>query len=144
MSNPHRPLILMIEHDADDRDLTRDVFKDQQYPIDIEFIESGDEVIHYLTAANEKKQLPNLILLNVQLPPRDGMETLRDIKTHEQFYNIPVVMLSESNMPDIINESYRSGANSFIRKPSTSKGTYDTINAFIQYWFFVNSLPGDS
>lgn len=135
------PLILMIEHDADDRDLTRAVFTDQQYPVDLDFIESGTEVMEYLHAANEKKKLPSLILLNVQLPPRDGMEILREIKTHEQFYSIPVVMLSESNIPDIINECYRSGANSFIKKPSSSKETYETIHAFIRYWFFVNSLP---
>ncbi|HMJ48646.1 MAG TPA: response regulator [Ferruginibacter sp.] len=143
MKSKPRPRILMIEHDPDDRALTKDVFADQQYQVDIDFVDSGNGVMPYMDAAAGSQLLPNLILLNVQLPPRDGMDILREIKTHEQFYSIPVVMLSESNVPGIVNECYRSGANSFIKKPSASKETYDTIHAFIQYWFSVNSLPGD-
>jgi len=127
----------MVEQDADDRWLTNEVFSEKKNPVHIEFLHSGEGVIDWLENANAKNSLPHLILLNINLVPDNGMEILKVIRSGK-FKYIPVVMLGDTHHPAIVDRCYEMGANSFIRKPSTSNDTYHVIDTFINYWFGVN------
>jgi CheY-like chemotaxis protein len=140
-ANLQHPYILMVEHDADDQALTIDVFKENNYGVPIVFKQSGGAAWDFLEEVSTVKTLPSLILLNVMMAPVDGIEILKAIKAHAIFKSIPVVMLADSDLPFVVNRCYEAGANSFVKKPSSSQGTSEAIDNFIRYWFVTNCLP---
>ena len=133
--------ILLADDDEDDRFLTREAFR-QQFPVsEMEFVEDGEELMEYLrrTGRYETSEhlLPELILLDLNMPRKDGREALQEIKTDHQLRHIPVIVLSTSDAQDDIEKSYFWGANSFITKPSSFQKLMDVTNAIGQYWFNV-------
>jgi CheY-like chemotaxis protein len=139
--NLQQPYILMVEHDADDQALTLEIFKENNYGIPIVFKHSSDAAWEFLEEASMAKKLPALVLLNVMMAPADGVQVLKAIKTHAIFKSIPVVMLADSDLPYMVSRCYEAGANSFVKKPSSSQGASEAIDNFIRYWFFTNCLP---
>jgi len=130
----------MIEDDADDRYLTETVFAENGYPVRLEFLSHGSEVINHL-AVRSDEDLPALIILDKQLPKTNGLDVLSSLKSHARFRFIPVIVISGSAHEKEIAQSYLLGANSFILKPLTNQLTVERINAFVRYWFGVVDLP---
>jgi CheY-like chemotaxis protein len=134
--------ILMLEHDDDDRYITESVFGEHRFDIKIHFVNTADEFFYYLRdRLKQRAPLPSLILLNYHAKPSNAVEVLKEIKSNPGLKQIPVVVLSGSVKPEIIEECYASGASSFIQKPWKAGETEEKISNFIRYWFETVLLP---
>lgn len=132
----------MLEDDGDDRHLTQFHFAEQKIKVDLTFLTKPDEVLPYLAnCCNEGCALPSLVILDKHVPSGCGLDVLRDIKSHPVFRQIPVVVISGSDQPADVKESYRLGANSYIIKPVSSELTARKIATFVSYWFEISELP---
>jgi CheY-like chemotaxis protein len=130
------PVILMLEHDDDDRFITSQVFEDHQFKAHIEFVQKGEALFAYLDRCRESRYgYPAMILLNLHTTPQDGRELLKQLKENSYYKHIPVVVLSGSSDPIIAKECYALGASSFIQKPSQLSETNEKIGNFFRYWF---------
>jgi CheY-like chemotaxis protein len=133
--------ILMVEDDHDDRHITKAFFAERGYDINVQFLDDSDKVIGFLEDAAMEGILPNLILLDLNLPRKNGFEVLKELKSHSQFHVIPVIIVSGTSYAQEVNECYRLGANSFVQKPFTDLLTQKKIETFVEYWFNVTELP---
>ena len=141
MGTGKRYNILMVEDDHDDRYITETFFSEKGYDIDLKFLDQSDHVISYLEDAAIDGTVPNLILLDLNLPRKSGFEILKELKSHSQFHVIPIIVVSGTAYPDEVKECYRLGANSFVQKPFTEHLTQQKIEIFVNYWFQVSELP---
>jgi len=131
----------LADDDEDDRLLTREAFR-HHFPVStMACVEDGEELMDYLNRAGgpeeEGHTLPELILLDLNMPRKDGREALREIKTSQRYRHIPVIILTTSDAQDDIEKSYFWGANSFITKPSSYQQLMEITRAIGQYWFEV-------
>lgn len=139
-------VILMADDDADDRLLAKDALAECQIPSDLQFVENGEELIDYLKRRGKFSQLsestrPGLILLDLNMPKKDGREALREIKSDPEFQKIPVVVLTTSKADTDIGRIYELGANSFISKPVSFDSLVEVMKALSHYWFQIVELP---
>ncbi len=133
--------ILLVDDDEDDRYLTREAFQ-QQFPVSrISAVEDGEELMEFLNYSGRytgaEHALPELILLDLNMPRKDGREALREIKSNINFRHIPIIILTTSDARDDIETSYVNGANSFITKPTSYQRLSEVTKAIGQYWFSV-------
>ncbi len=137
--------ILMADDDADDRLLAKDAFEKNRLKNTLQFVEDGEELMDYLhqrgkyDATNAPK--PGLILLDLNMPKKDGREALREIKSDEKLKKIPVVVLTTSSADEDIIKSYNLGVNSFITKPVGFDDLVKIIRQLNEYWFQLVKLP---
>lgn len=136
--------ILLVDDDEDDRYLTREAFH-QHFPASrFSFAEDGEDLLDFLQYqgryTNAAHSLPELILLDLNMPRKDGREALRELKANERFRHIPIVVLTTSDAKDDIETSYFNGANSFITKPPTFQQLSEVTKAIGQYWFNVVTI----
>ncbi|HEY8970614.1 MAG TPA: response regulator [Puia sp.] len=129
--------ILMVEHDQDDRWLTEETFQSEGFEGGIEFIYPA-ELLDYLESPANR---PALILLNLNAQPFDGLDLIRQIRGTEGYKKVPLIVLSESALPENVLSSYSAGASSFIQKPASYNDTIFKIRSFINYWFHTVELP---
>jgi CheY-like chemotaxis protein len=140
------PLILMAEDDSDDRLLVGDALKETRLPAELRFVEDGVELIDYLSQKNKFNQSgssprPGLIILDLNMPRKDGREALREIKTHPEWRKIPVVVLTTSTADIDIARVYELGANSFLSKPVAFNSLVGLMKTLVEYWFQTVMLP---
>jgi len=138
--------ILMADDDQGDRRLTREAFRQQQIASDLRFVENGEQLIDYLLRQGEftnpsDSPRPGLILLDLNMPRKNGHEALREIKSHPELCSIPVIILTTSKSEEDILRSYELGAASFITKPVTFDGLAEIVQALDRYWLKVVTLP---
>jgi CheY-like chemotaxis protein len=137
--------ILMADDDADDRLLTRDALVESRLGNDLRFVEDGQELMDYLKHqgryAKQEAPRPGLILLDLNMPRKDGRQALQEIKADPDLRSIPVVVLTTSKAEEDVLRTYDLGANSFITKPVTFQGLVEIIRALGNYWFRVVQLP---
>jgi CheY-like chemotaxis protein len=144
ITKPH--IILMAEDDSDDRLLAQDALMESGLPTDVHFVEDGVELMDYLTRRNKFSQLantprPGLIILDLNMPKKDGREALREIRANPDLRKIPVVVFTTSTADTDIARVYELGANSFISKPVAFNSLVGVMKAIGQYWFSVVVLP---
>ena len=142
----HRILILMADDDEDDQLFAQEAFEESGLPHELRFVEDGEALVGYLDACLEgtgqgSQPLPNLILLDLNMPRKDGREALREIKANPLLRHIPVVVLTTSSSDKDIYRSYDIGANSYITKPVTFDSLVDILDTLGKYWFSVVQLP---
>jgi CheY-like chemotaxis protein len=136
MSDIFLPVILMLEHDLDDRFIASTVFEEQQFQVHLEFVNNSKGLFGYLDQCRLSSQpYPAVILINLNIAPLDGRGVLKQLKANENYRHLPVVMLSDSKDPKIARECYELGANSFIQKPDALSATNEKICNFFKYWF---------
>jgi CheY-like chemotaxis protein len=140
--------ILVAEDDPDDRLLIKEAFQESGYLPDLRFVEDGEEVMDYLRRRGEYRvpetsPRPGLILLDLNLPKKDGREALAEIKTDPDLRRLPVVVVTTSKVPEDILRCYDIGANSYISKPVRIGDLLDAIKALGKYWLEIASLPRD-
>ena len=134
--------ILMLEHDDDDRYITRAVFDENHYSVKLHFVDSSNDLFAFLISCERSfLPYPALILLNNDARPANAVEILRDLKGDQRYMQIPVVVLSGTSDTETVRKCYAAGANSFITKPSSGKETNDKIANLIRYWFQTVELP---
>ncbi|HUQ81750.1 MAG TPA: response regulator [Gemmatimonadaceae bacterium] len=137
--------ILMADDDADDRMLAEDAMKESRLSNTFRCVEDGQELMDYLTRrgryATEDAPRPGLILLDLNMPKKDGRQALQEIKSDPDLRRIPVVILTTSKTEEDVLRSYDLGANSFISKPVTFDGLVDIVRTLGNYWFRIVELP---
>ncbi len=147
MKNFNKPVtILMADDDADDRLLTKEALSESRLANDLRFVEDGEELLDYLYRRGNYVSLadsprPGIILLDLNMPRKDGREALEEIKADADLRQIPVVVLTTSKVEEDIYRTYDLGASSFITKPVTFDGLVDVIGALGKYWFEIVELP---
>lgn len=104
---------------------------------DLTFVENGEELMHYLY----RNPLPAIILLDLNMPKKDGREALREIKADKNLRTIPVIVLTTSTEQKDVLRTYELGVNSFVIKPGTFKGLIEFTKIFSRYWFEIAQLP---
>lgn len=138
--------ILLADDDADDRMLARDALAESRLANDLRFVEDGEELLEYLHrrgryADPATSPRPGLILLDLNMPRKDGREALREIKSDPSLRHIPVVVLTTSKAEEDIYRTYNLGVNSFITKPVSFDGLVAVMKALGRYWFEIVELP---
>lgn len=137
--------IVMADDDADDRMLTLKAFKKNKLANEVIMLEDGQHLMDYLLGNGEfdapPNPLPGLILLDLNMPRKDGREALKEIKKHPTLRKIPVVILTTSKADEDIVRSYDLGVNSFISKPVSFGELVSLIQEIGSYWFGLVKLP---
>ncbi len=138
--------ILIAEDDPDDRLLVQEALHESNIENPVFFVRDGEELLDYLYRRGkfsppEAPKPPGLILLDLNMPRKDGREALAEIKTNAKLRTIPIVVLSTTNAAADIRQSYQLGANSFITKPSSFKGLVNAMRTLRRYWFKLVQLP---
>src|SRR3954463_13596658 len=135
----------MADDDADDRLLAQDALTETQLANDLHFVENGEELLDYLHRRGRFNKgnapRPGLILLDLNMPRKDGREALREIKLDPELRRIPVVVLTTSKADTDISKIYELGANSFISKPVTFDSLVNVMKIISSYWLGVVELP---
>jgi two-component system response regulator len=127
--------ILIGEDDADDRFLLQTAFDEVRPNSQLAFVENGVELLDFLAGKTEQDQaLPVFILLDLNMPKKDGREVLRELKAHATLQRIPVIMFSTTSNEHEIRRCYELGANSYITKPDSFGGLQDIVKALCGYW----------
>lgn len=138
--------ILMADDDPDDRLLAQNAFKASHLANDLRFVVDGQELMDYLQRRGKYADpalspRPGLILLDLNMPRKDGREALSEIKADPELQTIPVVVLTTSKADEDIYRSYAVGASSFITKPVSFEGLVDVVRTVGHYWFEIVVLP---
>ncbi len=146
--------ILLVEDNPDDRELMTLAFSQREIPHNLIVVSDGIEALNYLlgqdnlsneqsTSLNQENWpfMPALIMLDLNLPKIDGIEVLRRIRAHPQTKLIPVVIISSSNEPQDLIDSYINGCNSYIRKPIHFTELQNFVKEISTYWLTINQLP---
>jgi CheY-like chemotaxis protein len=137
--------ILMADDDGDDRLMAEDAMRESRLGNTFRCVEDGQELMDYLTRkgrfAVEDAPRPGLILLDLNMPRKDGRQALKEIKSDPDLRRIPVVVLTTSKTEEDVLRSYDLGANSFITKPVTFDRLVDIVRTLGNYWFEIVELP---
>jgi CheY-like chemotaxis protein len=141
-------MILVADDDSDDRMLALDAFRENRLTNEVRFVEDGEELMDFLKrkgkyASLAGSPLPALVLLDLNMPKKDGREALREIKADPELRRIPVVVMTTSREEDDVYRAYDLGVNSFITKPASFESLVEIVKSLADYWFDVVELPGD-
>ena len=138
--------ILVAEDDEDDRMLMQDALEENRLANDLHFVCDGEELMDYLQHRGQYSDpttapRPSLILLDLNMPRKDGREALKEIKSDPALRQIPVVVLTTSKAEEDILRTYDLGVSSFIAKPVIFESMVQIIKALGKYWFEIVELP---
>jgi CheY-like chemotaxis protein len=136
----------MADDDSDDRALTREAFEEARLINDLRFVENGEQLLEYLRregpyAPPAEAPRPGLILLDLNMPRKDGRTVLKELKSDPALRQIPVVILTTSKADEDVYKSYDLGVNSYIVKPVTFEALVDILQTLEKYWFEIVELP---
>ncbi len=144
MRSTTRPInILLIEDNPGDIRLTEEAFNECQIDVNLISVMDGVEAIKYLTKVDKytASKTPDLILLDLNLPKKDGREVLEEIKSDGQLKRIPVIVLTTSNAEQDILKTYNLHVNGFINKPVDFDRFFDIIQKIKDFWLSTAVLP---
>ena len=143
--------ILLVENDPDDRELMKLAFSEVEILHNLIVVSSGAEALNYLQRQSDNEEfltgdrlessLPSLIILDLNLPKINGIEVLQRIRASPKTRILPVIMLSSSDEPQDLIDSYINGCNSYIRKPIHFTQLQTFVREISTYWLTINQLP---
>ena len=142
--NPKNIKFLLVEDNPDDVELTLRAFRKNNLANEIIVANDGEEALDIIFQRIEKykkQSLPDLILLDLQLPKVSGLEVLREIKNNPATKIIPVIVLTSSKEEKDVIESYDLGVNSYIRKPVDFDKFSEVVLQLGLYWLLLNEIP---
>lgn len=148
-NNRSKPItILMADDDPDDRQLTKEAFEENHLANDLRFVEDGEELLDYLHhrgkyATEGSAPLPGLILLDLNMPRKDGREALQEIKSDPRLRSIRVIVMTTSKAEEDVVKSYDLSAASYITKPVTFERLVEVVRTLGKYWLEIVELPPD-
>lgn len=131
MKLKHR--ILIVDDDADDREIIRDAFMSSLEEQEYIFIENGDKLLEYLEQVTDGEG-PSLIMLDLNMPGKDGRETLKELKTDNRYHHIPTIVFTTSSSMRDKQMVYNLGANCFITKPDTFNKLIEMTTSISKLW----------
>jgi CheY-like chemotaxis protein len=142
-------VILLADDDEEDRMLTSDALTESRVTNDLRFVTDGDELLDYLYRRGNFSDAgsaprPGLILLDLNMPRKDGREALREIKADPDLRRIPVIILTTSKAEEDIYRTYDLGANSFITKPVHFDALVEVMKEIGRYWIEIVELPTET
>ena len=131
--------VLLVEDDPADVELTREALADSKLLTRLNVVEDGIEAMHFLRRQGKyaDSPRPDLILLDLNMPKKDGREVLEELKEEEDLKSIPVVVLTTSEAEEDIVRSYNLGANCYIAKPVGLEQFMKVVKAIDSFWFTV-------
>lgn len=135
--------ILMVEDSPSDADLTIEALKESKLLIDMSLVTDGVEAIAFLRQEGKyiNEVLPDLILLDLNLPKKSGFEVLTEIKNDEKLRVIPVIILTTSDDEKDVNDAYSQYANSYVTKPVDFKQFLEVVELIEDFWLTIVKLP---
>ncbi|CAN7590240.1 response regulator [Acidovorax delafieldii] len=138
--------ILIADDDVDDCLLIKDAFESSKIGNSINFVHDGEQLVRYLRRMQPyddsvNHPMPGLILLDLNMPLKDGREALTEIKADEKLRSIPIIILTTSSSEEDVANSYADGVNSFITKPVTFTGLQNVVKGILRYWLEIVELP---
>lgn len=146
----NRPIrILVADDDEDDRMLIADAFDEARLRNPIDFVTDGEELMDYLKQSGRYADLkddflPGIILLDLNMPKKDGRTALKEIREDPNLRNIPIVVLTTSKSEEDILKTYNLGVNSFITKPVTFEGLVEVVQVISKYWIEIVAIPAEA
>lgn len=150
MNNSRKSLtVLVADDDEDDRSFIRKAWNKSRAANDLRFVEDGEELTEYLNHTDRyadpaSAPRPAVILLDLNMPKKDGREALREIKANPDLRQIPIIILTTSQAEEDICRSYDLGASSYITKPVTFGALVDVLQVLGRYWIEIVDLPPKS
>ncbi len=144
MADGAAAMILMAEDDEEDRLMTQEALAEVNTVNELRFVVDGEDLMDYLHQRGEHgadARRPAIILLDLNMPRKDGREALAEIKSDPELRHIPVVVFTTSKDDHDIVSTYGLGANSYITKPSRFPALVEVMRGFSDYWFEVAELP---
>jgi len=140
-SNPQVEILLVEDNPGDVR-LIQEVFKEAEIENQLHVTRDGEEAMQMLhQLENNQNKLPDMILLDLNLPKKSGGEVLKEIKENDKMKCIPVVVLTSSNREEDLVESYKNNANCYITKPLNLDQLINVIREIIDFWLNIVKLP---
>lgn len=138
--------ILIADDDPEDRMLMEEAFVESRLANALRFVEDGEQLMDYLYQRGHyadplSSPRPGVILLDLNMPRKDGREALREIKSDPSLRQIPIVVLTTSRAEEDVFRSYDLGVNSFVTKPVTFAAMVDLMKTLGKYWFEIVALP---
>lgn len=138
--------ILLADDDAEDRMLIIDALKESRLKNEVRCVEDGEELLDYLHNRGKysdklKHPLPGILLLDLNMPKKDGREALKEIKSDPRLKSIPIIILTTSKAEEDILKTYDLGVNSFITKPVSFSAMVELMKTLNKYWFEIVDLP---
>jgi DNA-binding response OmpR family regulator len=136
-------VILMIDDDEEDFGLVRDALKSKNLKVEMYWAEDGVEAMNFLLRRGEYREAPkpHLILLDLNMPGKNGFDVLKELKADRALRKIPVVILTSSKDERDVNRGYNMGANAFMLKPISFDELAESMQSLCEYWFAVVQLP---
>jgi len=143
---PKSIIMMYAEDDPEDRMLLKEAWDESELPNELHFVEDGEALMDYLYrrgiyAELSNERLPGLILLDLNMPKKDGREALKEIKADPSLRRIPIVVLTTSREEEDIISSYDMGVSGFVVKPTTFESLREMIKGLTKYWFEIVELP---
>ncbi|OFY64565.1 MAG: two-component system response regulator [Bacteroidetes bacterium RIFCSPLOWO2_02_FULL_36_8] len=141
--------ILIADDDPEDRMLAKKaLLENRLFPGCLHFVENGEELLDYLHNKNqfkdkEKFPFPGIILLDLNMPKKDGREALKEIKSDTRLSVIPIIALTTSKAEEDILKTYKLGVNSYITKPVSFESLVQVMRSVSKYWFEIVELPNN-
>jgi CheY-like chemotaxis protein len=141
-------IFLMAEDDDDDRLLVTEAFRESRMANSLNFVTDGVELLQYLRGQGNYADpvsfpTPDVILLDLNMPRKDGREALAEIKADPELRNIPVVVLTTSKSEEDVEHTYDMGVAGYITKPTTFAKLVEVVRVLGKYWFETATLPND-
>lgn len=136
--------ILLIEDNPGDVRLIREAFKDSHILGHLNAVPDGESALEYLGKITENTQRPDMIFLDLNLPKKNGLEVLKEIKTNPLLKSIPVVVLTTSNSEEHVYRSYHLSANCYITKPVEFEQFVNVVKTIESFWFNIARLPSQN
>lgn len=141
MTSGRARIILVVDDDADDRMFVRRALREIDPGFVVAEAVDGVDAIAYLRDLSNTR--PDLVLLDLKMPRKDGLETLADIRADPLLRRPPViVMFTTATNPEYVERAYLTGANAYVGKPSTLAGLREIMAGLTRYWFELATLPG--
>jgi CheY-like chemotaxis protein len=146
MTLRHPITILLADDDEEDLQMTQEALQQNRLGNDLRFALDGEELMDYLLHRGKytdpsQAPRPGLILLDLNMPKKDGREALAEIKANPELRKIPVIVLTTSRAEEDVFRTYDLGVSSFITKPVTFEGLVEAMKVLAQYWFEIVELP---
>lgn len=144
MRMSHVLRVLMADDDSDDRSFVLDALYQAKVQNELDCVEDGEQLLDYLRARGAffSAPRPDLILLDLNMPRKDGFEALAEIKADPELRAIPVIVFTSSSTPEDVTRAYQLGASGYIRKPMTFEQTVKLFERVSDYWRNIALLPG--
>ncbi|MDR7150877.1 CheY-like chemotaxis protein [Hydrogenophaga palleronii] len=139
--SPQMPPIMLVEDNPMDLDLTLRAFSKKRFGNNILVARDGEEALAFLARWENGDPVPAVILLDINMPKVSGLEVLRQLKSHERFRRIPVVMLTSSREDRDLKAAYDLGVNSYIEKPVSFSKFMEVADHIELYWCVLNERP---